>query len=177
VRQVRDQTSLRIQTGGGIRNADDVAFLLDAGVERVVVGTLAVREPDLVSSWLGSFGADRITVALDARQDDAGEWRLPVKGWTEVTTGTLEEFLDLYAGAGLRHVLVTDISRDGMLSGFATDLYSSLAKSFPAIELQASGGVRTLDDIRDAKAAGARAAILGRALLEKRFTLKEALTC
>ena len=177
VRDVRKRTSLRVQTGGGVRSADDVDRILNAGAERVVVGTLAVKQPEKVVSWIRTFGPDHLTVALDGRQDDRGVWRLPVKGWTEIAAGTLQEMLALYAGAGLRHVLCTDIARDGMLSGFATDLYRALAAEFPSIELQASGGVRSLDDIRAARAAGAHGAILGRALLERRFELKDALAC
>ena len=174
---IRARTSLEVQTGGGIRAESEVEALLAAGARRVVVGTLAVREPERVAGWVRTFGAERITLALDARQDERGLWQLPVKGWTEATGRTLEDLLALYTEAGLRHVLCTDIARDGMLSGFNVDLYRSLAAGFPHLEIQASGGVRDLDDIRAAKQAGARAAILGRALLERRFELKDALTC
>lgn len=177
VAQIREQTPLLVQTGGGVRSKADVDAILKAGAERVVVGTLAVREPELVTTWLKTFGPDHITLALDAREDDQGEWRLPIKGWTEVTKRTLEELLTIYADAGLRHVLCTDISRDGMLSGFNIDLYRKVAADFPTLQLQASGGVRSLEDIRAARDAGATGAILGRALLEKRFTLKDALAC
>ena len=177
VEEIGARTSLRIQTGGGIRAEGDVEALLAAGAERVVVGTVAIREPERVSSWLKRFGADRITLALDARQDEQGLWRLPVKGWTEVTPRTLDDLLSLYDEAGLRHVLCTDIARDGMLSGFNVELYRSLAARFPSLQIQASGGVRDLDDIRAAKQAGACAAILGRALLERRFELKDAVAC
>lgn len=174
---IRARTSLKVQTGGGIRSESDVEALLAAGAERVVVGTVAIREPERVATWLTSFGANRITLALDARADEHGVWRLPVKGWTEVSTRTLDDLLVFYDGAGLRHALCTDISRDGMLSGFNLALYRSLAERFPRLRIQASGGVRDLDDIRAAKEAGAGAAILGRALLERRFELKDALAC
>ncbi len=177
VEEIRTRTALKVQTGGGVRSEADIEALLLSGAARVVVGTLAVREPLRVAAWLKTFGAERITLALDARQDGEGVWRLPVKGWTEPTVHTLEELLTLYSEAGLRHVLCTDIARDGMLSGFNVDLYRSLATRFPNLHIQASGGVRSLEDIRAAKAAGARAAILGRALLEQRFQLKEALAC
>ncbi len=177
VEQIRATTSLQIQTGGGVRHEDDVAAMIAAGATRVVVGTVAVREPEKVAGWLAKFGADRLTLALDTRQDESGVWRLPVRGWTENTPHTLESLLGLYAEAGLRHVLCTDIARDGMLSGFNTDLYRSLALRFPHLEIQASGGVRSIADILDARSAGASAAILGRALLEGRFGLKEALAC
>jgi phosphoribosylformimino-5-aminoimidazole carboxamide ribotide isomerase len=174
---IASRTPLRVQTGGGVRGESDVEAILAAGADRVVVGTLAVREPDRVRKWIKAIGPERITLALDTRRDESGVWRLPVKGWTEDTAGTLEDLLTVYADAGLRHVLCTDISRDGMLSGFNIDLYRHLSTAFPALEIQASGGVRSVDDIQAARAAGARGAILGRALLEGRFTLKDALAC
>lgn len=168
---------LKIQTGGGIRNKADIELLADAGLDRIVVGTLAVKQPELVADCIAQFGADRITVALDTRLDENGVWQLPVKGWTESSEKNLFEMLAFYQVKGLRHLLCTDISRDGMLSGLNNELYADIAKKFPGIAVQASGGVKTLQDIRDAKAAGAGGAILGRALLEGRFSLQEALTC
>jgi phosphoribosylformimino-5-aminoimidazole carboxamide ribotide isomerase len=168
---------LKIQSGGGIRSREDIDSLVNAGMDRVVVGTLAIREPELVADCIKQFGAERITVALDTRQDDNGVWQLPVKGWTETSEKNLFQMLDFYQACGLKHLLCTDIARDGMLSGLNNDLYGDIAKRYPDISVQASGGVKTLEDIRDAKAAGAGGAILGRALLEGRFTLQEALAC
>lgn len=168
---------LQVQTGGGIRSEADVEAVLAAGAARVVIGTLAVREPQQVASWLQRFGPERITLALDARQDDDGAWRLPVAGWTEASGQSLPDLVQHYASAGLRHLLCTDIARDGMLSGFNLDLYRMLAWRWPQLNLQASGGVRSLADIADARRVGAGGAILGRALLEARFTLPDALSC
>ena len=177
LKEIQRQAPLQVQTGGGIRSEAEVEAVLQAGAGRVVVGTLAVREPERVASWLETFGADHLTLALDARQDEQGHWRLPVKGWTDLTTRTLEDLLAFYAQAGLRHVVCTDIARDGMLSGFNVELYRSLAERFPQLRIQASGGVRDPGDIRAVKRAGAAGAILGRALLEQRFQLAEALAC
>ena len=174
---LRRSTRLNVQTGGGIRAVDDVARLLDAGVARVVVGTLAVREPGTVIGWLARFGAERLTIALDAREDGQGVWRLPVKGWTEDSIETLDTLLARYRDAGLRHVLCTDIARDGMLGGFNAALYARLRQGFPELAVQASGGAASLDDVRGVRTAGAAGAVLGRALLEGRFTLAEALSC
>lgn len=174
---LRDSTALQVQTGGGIRGEHEVEALLMLGVARVVVGTLAVCEPDRVRGWIQDYGADRITLALDARQDAQGIWRLPVKGWTEASVQTLDELLQHYADAGLKHLLCTDIARDGMLGGFNLDLYRMLAQRWPQLRVQASGGVRSIDDVRAAREAGAGAAILGRALLEGRLDLAEALAC
>ena len=175
--RIRDETALLVQTGGGVREETDVAALLAAGAARVVVGTLAVRQPSRVLGWLERYGSDRITIALDTRADSEGTYCLPVAGWTESSGLALIDLLQRYADAGLRHLLCTDIERDGMLSGLNLALYRDIAVAFPGIAVQASGGVATLDDVRGAKAAGAGGAVLGKALLEGRFTLPEAFAC
>jgi len=167
---------MQLQAGGGVRSQDDLQRLFDAGVQRVVLGSVAIREPELVASWLERYGTERLTLALDTRRL-GGRWSLPSAGWTEVEARTLDELAPWYAARGARHLLCTDIDRDGMLAGFNLDLYRHLAASVPQLEVQASGGVRSLDDIRAARDAGAKAVILGRALLEGRFTVAEALTC
>jgi len=167
---------MRVQAGGGVRDEVDLQRLFDAGVQRVVLGSVAIRNPELVAGWLGKYGADRLTLALDTRCID-GRWILPSVGWTEIGTRTLDELAPWYAGRGARHLLCTDIDRDGMLAGFNLDLYRHLADSVPQLVVQASGGVRSLDDIRAAREAGAGGVILGRALLEGRFTIEDALAC
>lgn len=175
--RMQNEIGLKIQTGGGVRKKSDVELLIKAGLDRVVVGTLAVKQPDLVAEYIQEYGAEKITVALDTRQDENGVWQLPVKGWTESSDSNLFQMLGFYQDKGLRHLLCTDIERDGMLSGLNNDLYGEISGRFAGIAVQASGGVKTLQDIRDAKAAGAGGAILGRALLEGRFSLQEALAC
>jgi phosphoribosylformimino-5-aminoimidazole carboxamide ribotide isomerase len=165
-----------IQAGGGVRSEADVQRLFDAGVSRVVLGSLAIREPVLVEGWLASRGPERFTLALDTLHRD-GAWTLPSAGWTETESRTLDDLAPWYAQRGAKHLLCTDIDRDGMLAGFNLDLYRYLAKAVPSMAVQASGGVRSLDDIRAARDAGAGGVILGRALLEGRFSLKEALAC
>ena len=172
---IKATTALQVQTGGGVRRDADVAAILEAGADRVVVGSLAVREPDRVIDWLQRFGPERITVALDARQDDGGRWRLPTAAWTEDSGVELDALLVRYADAGLRHLLCTDIERDGMLSGPNLDLYRRIVALAPDVQLQASGGIRGLDDITAARAAGCRGAVLGKALLDGRFDLVDAL--
>ena len=171
------QTGLKIQTGGGVRTEDDVRRILDAGAERVVVGSLAVREPERVLQWIERFGAESITVALDTRQGRDGAWHLPVHGWTETADATLDVLAARYAQGGLTHLLSTDIARDGMLSGPNLDLYAHLTALVPTLDVQASGGVRELADVRAAKAQGCGGIVLGRALLEGRLDLAEALAC
>ncbi len=175
--EIARNTGLNVQTGGGVRGRDDVARILDAGAQRVVVGSLAVRQPAAVMDWLTEFGSERITVALDTRRDDAGAWRLPVHGWTETAAETLDELAQRYAQAGLKHLLCTDIARDGMLTGPNLALYAHLREVAPALRVQASGGVSGLADITGAREAGCAGIVLGRALLEGRFDLPQALAC
>ncbi len=177
LQQIAATTSLKVQTGGGVRGRDDVARILEAGASRVVIGSLAVRQPEQVLEWLAEFGPEQLTIALDTRQGEDGVWRLPVHGWTETADVTLDELASRYAQAGMKHLLCTDISRDGMLSGPNIELYAHLAKQLPGVAVQASGGVRDADDIRAAKAAGCGGAVLGKALLEGRLQLDEALSC
>ncbi|MFT4179450.1 MAG: 1-(5-phosphoribosyl)-5-[(5-phosphoribosylamino)methylideneamino]imidazole-4-carboxamide isomerase [Thermomonas sp.] len=177
LREITRHTGLKVQTGGGVRSRDDVAAILDAGAARVVIGSLAVRAPDTVLAWLAEFGGERITVALDTRQDESDAWRLPVHGWTETAAETLDELAVRYADAGLRHLLCTDIARDGMLAGPNLDLYRHLRAIAPALAVQASGGVRDVADVAACRDAGCAGAVLGKALLEGRIDLCEALAC
>lgn len=167
---------LQVQCGGGVRNADDLQCLYAAGVARAVVGSVAVRDPDTTASWLDEFGPDRLVLALDVR-GEAGVWRPALHGWTEDSGLRLDALAAHYARAGTRHVLCTDIARDGTLGGFNLGLYRDLLNFDADFEVQASGGACSLDDIRAVRAAGVRAVILGRALLEGRFTLGDALAC
>ena len=167
---------IQVQAGGGVRTEDDLRRLFDVGVDRVVLGSVAIREPERVARWLDTHGSERITIALDTRR--VGEdWLLPSAGWTAMESRTLDELAPWYAAHGARHLLCTDSDRDGMLAGFNLDLYRHLAGTVPQLAVQASGGVRSLADIRAARDVGARGVILGRALLEGRFTLEEALAC
>ncbi len=177
LRELIDQTGMNIQTGGGIRSRADVATLLDAGASRVVIGSLAVRAPETVMGWISEFGSDTITVALDTRMDAEGRWRLPVHGWTETSADTLDALATRYASAGLRHLLCTDIARDGMLQGPNIGLYRDLSMHLDGVAVQASGGVRRVEDVALARDAGCGGIVLGKSLLEGCFSVAEALRC
>ncbi len=177
LRGIRSSTNLKVQTGGGVRGCDDVARILDAGADRVVIGSLSVKQPEAVLQWISDFGPEHITVALDARQDNAGVWQLPVHGWTETAGVTLDDLAARFAAGGLRHLLSTDIARDGMLSGPNLDLYRHIRSIAPSLQVQASGGVRELADIAAARNEGCAGIVLGRALLEGRFSVAETLAC
>lgn len=165
---------VKIQSGGGVRSRDDVAKLLASGVDRVVIGSLAVTRPDDVSGWLGEFGPERITLALDVKIEDG----VPVpalKGWTQSAGVDLWTALDRYPKGAFKHVLVTDVGRDGALTGPNLELLAEIRRRRPDLVLQASGGVSSLDDLSAVKALGCNGAIVGRALYENRFTLPEAI--
>jgi len=165
----------RVQTGGGVRSRGDVWSRLDQGAERVVVGSLCVTETRRFLGWLDKFSPDVLVAALDVRREAGGDWVPRIHGWTEGAATTLWGLLEQLAEGGLRHALVTDISRDGALSGPNLALYRELAERFPDIDFQASGGVSCLADLRELAGTGATAAIAGKALLEGRFTVAEAL--
>ncbi len=166
---------LDVQAGGGVRGEEDLKRLFDAGVQRVVVGSVAVKECARVVEWIERYGAERLVIALDTREVD-GVWTLSSAGWTEATETTLDELAPRYQQAGARHLLCTDIARDGMLSGPNLDLYAHLARIAPGLAVQASGGVR---DVADVKALRGKAAsvILGRSLLEGHLDVAGALQC
>ena len=177
VQKLAGASGLHVQTGGGIRDESQIAALLAAGAQRVIVGSLAARQPDLVRGWLKQFGPDQIILAPDVRLEADGTPRVAAAGWQESTGLALDDFLAGYLPAGLSHILCTDISRDGKLSGPNSALYAQLVKKFPTLQIQASGGVSSLDDLRALQTTGSAGAIVGRALYDKKFTLKEALAC
>ena len=170
-------SKVQLQTGGGIRTRDDVKVLLDAGVTAVVVGSQAVKAPDVVRQWFTEFGPERIVLALDVRVSDLGSAQVATAGWQETSGALIDDVVKTYLPCGLKHVLCTDIARDGMMTGPSVDLYARLSKTFPQVAWQASGGIASLADVRAAENAGAAGVIVGRALLENRFTVKEALSC
>jgi phosphoribosylformimino-5-aminoimidazole carboxamide ribotide isomerase len=166
----------KVQAGGGVREERDLQRLFDAGVIRVVVGSVAIREGERVIEWLARYGAERLVIALDTRFE-LETWTLSAAGWTEAAPVTLDELAPRYAAAGARHLLCTDIARDGMLSGPNLDLYAHLASVAPTLAVQASGGVRDIADVRALRASNVAGVILGRSLLEGHLDVAEALAC
>lgn len=173
VEAITEETHLAVQLGGGIRDAATISTWLELGVSRCVIGSAAVSEPDTVTAWLTRFGPDRIVLALDVRIDADGLPFLTTHGWTETSDVSLWNRIEHYCAAGLRHVLCTDISRDGALAGPNIELYQEALERFPGLALQASGGVRHIEDLYALKAAGLPAAISGRALLDGTISADE----
>ena len=169
--------SVPVQVGGGIRSRADVASLLDAGAARVVVGSTAIREPEEVKKWFREFGADAIVLALDVRIDENQRKEVAISGWQEAGGVTLEQVIEDYQSVGLKHVLCTDISRDGTLTGSNVALYQEITARYPQIAFQSSGGIGSLADIAALRNTGVQGVIVGRALLEGKFTVTEAISC
>lgn len=160
-----ETSTLHIQVGGGIRSLQAVEALLTGGVARVVVGSAAIENPDEVGRWLQRFGAERVCLAFDVRLRD-GLPRVQTRGWTQSSSTTLWQAVSRFQSFGLRHVLCTDVDRDGAMQGPAIELYRQCLERHPDIAWQASGGVRGAADLDELHALGMAAAISGKALLE-----------
>jgi phosphoribosylformimino-5-aminoimidazole carboxamide ribotide isomerase len=177
IKAMVSQQQLAIQVGGGIRQQSDVEQLLTLGAKRVVIGSLAIKQPEVVCQWIKKYGAEAIVLALDIRIDANGKKQLPTDGWIKDSGITLEQIMAQYIDAGIQHVLCTDISKDGTLTGANVALYQSLVTQYPSIQWQASGGIGSIADIKALKPTGVAGVILGRSLLEGKFTLAEAISC
>jgi phosphoribosylformimino-5-aminoimidazole carboxamide ribotide isomerase len=174
IARIAKHTKLKIQVGGGIRSDKTVKRLLEAGVARVVVGSLAVKNRAQTQGWLREFGGDKIILAFDIRYHD-GQPEILTHGWQSGSQQLLWDVLDAYAHSGLKFVLCTDVSRDGMLGGANNALYAALHERWPMIDMLASGGVGGLQDILDLARLGAAGAIVGKAIYEGRVDLAEAI--
>jgi phosphoribosylformimino-5-aminoimidazole carboxamide ribotide isomerase len=173
IRQMAAQPRIRIQLGGGLRTRELIDDALQGGVSRAVIGSAAVENPQLLRDCLVAHGADRICLAIDVRVDAEGIPRVRTRGWVKEHALSLWELLQSFADTPLKHVLCTDIERDGALGGPGFDLYAEAQQRFPAIAWQASGGVRSLADLQRLDQMGLAAAISGKALLEGRITMEE----
>lgn len=161
-------TSLKVDFGGGIKTKSEIRQLLELGVKQVNLGSVAVKEPEKVSIWIDEFGADKIILSADVREE-----RIAISGWTETSSLSIQDFIANYQTIGITYVTCTDISKDGMLAGPNVDLYTKLLKQFPSLNLIASGGVSSLDNLKQLKAVGLYGAIVGKAIYEGRIGLTE----
>jgi phosphoribosylformimino-5-aminoimidazole carboxamide ribotide isomerase len=171
IERMRAAAGVDVQYGGGIRTSTSLEQALRV-VTRAVIGSLAVTDAATVTEWFTKHGPERLVLALDVRLDD-GTPMVATHGWTRASTLTLAAAVERYVAVGLRHVLCTDIDRDGALTGPNVDLYRDCAARWPEVEFQASGGVRNAADLAALAAAGAAAAVSGKALLEGRLTPEE----
>ncbi len=167
------ERSVKLQVGGGLRSLARVQALLDCGVERAVIGSVAINSPDEVISWFKQVDPTRIVLALDVRLDDAGVPILTTHGWQQTSGVVLWNAVERFLELGLTHVLCTDVARDGALTGPNCELYAEAVRRFPELQWQASGGVASGRDLVALRDCGVAAVISGKALLENKISSKE----
>jgi len=173
IEKMAQLAGLKLQVGGGLRDAASIRRMFDAGVSRIVIGSAAVTQAAEVAEWFETFGKARITLAFDVRFNENAEPCLATHGWRMQSQMSLWNAVDRFAPHGLTHVLCTDVSRDGALNGPNLDLYIEALSRYPAIEWQASGGIRDAADLQALADIGVNAAISGKALLEGRIPIEE----
>lgn len=163
----------QLQVGGGLRTLERVQTLLSLGVQRAVVGSVAVSSPDEVIGWGKTVGTDKLVLAFDVRIDGSNTPYLTTHGWQKTSGVSLWSLLERYVAAGFTHVLCTDIARDGALTGPNVALYADAVRRFPNVRWQASGGVSSATDLHELRDCGVAAVISGKALLENKISAEE----
>lgn len=166
-----------IQLAGGIRNLEDIEYFLSIGVKRIVVGSVIIDNFSKFKTWVKKYSNECIVAALDVRINDQNCKTISINGWKKNTTILLEDILKKLSDIDIKYVLCTDISKDGTLLGPNIELYKSLSIQFPKITFQASGGISSLKDIERLLNIGVKDMIIGKSLLEKKFTIAEAIQC
>lgn len=165
---IASNTNLIIDFGGGLKSDEDLKIAFDSGASMVTGGSIAVKSPEIFLRWIEKFGADKIILGADAKNE-----MIAVAGWQENTVTDIFSFINNWYSKGIRKIISTDISRDGMLQGAATDLYKKIINSVPGTYLIASGGVSSMADILELQDAGIPAVITGKAIYEGRITMEE----
>ncbi len=165
---IRANTALRIDFGGGVKTAEDVEQLLELNVDRINVGSVAVKEPEKFQEWIKRFGADNFILSTDVKGNE-----IKVSGWQEKTGITIYDIISQYVPTGIEHITCTDISADGTLAGPNFALYKKLVKKFPNLKFTASGGVSSMEDLQKLKYIGVHGVIIGKAIYEGKISLAE----
>jgi phosphoribosylformimino-5-aminoimidazole carboxamide ribotide isomerase len=165
---IADQTSLVIDFGGGIKTEEDLDVVFASGAALATIGSLAVKNETLFTEWLQQYGPEKFLLGADVKQN-----KIAVSGWLETTDIDVFDFIGKYQQLGLQQVFCTDVSKDGRLEGPSTELYTEIVNRFPALFFIASGGVSSLRDLHDLKAAGCKGAIVGKAIYEGRVSIEE----
>lgn len=161
-------TNLKVDFGGGIQSDEDIQLAFDCGAEQVTGGSIAIKDPELFMSWVEKYGNEKIILGADAR-----DGKVAVSGWQEVTEVSLVEMIDKYFRKGLKHVISTDVAKDGLLQGPSFDMYHDLILTFPNMHIIASGGVSNMKDIIQLSNIGVDGVIVGKAFYEGKISLKE----
>ncbi len=170
--RVAGATELELQYGGGIKSAEALRDVFNAGAQRAICGSIAVKEPELFARWLADFGGEHLILGADVR-----EGKVAIQGWLDESEMTAPDLIAHFLPFGLSQTICTDISRDGMLCGPSLELYSSLQEQFPSVEVTVSGGISSMKDIVALSENGLRSVIVGKAIYEGHITLKELEQC
>ncbi len=165
---IAEATDLIIDFGGGVKTIADVSDILNAGGDIVTIGSLAVKEPQVIEEWLMEFGADKFLIGADVLDE-----KIKIGGWLEDSGLNIYDFIGKLLSLGATHIFCTDISKDGVMEGPAIDLYKKIMGQHPEINLIASGGVSNFDDVLQLKDIGCCGAIIGKAIYEGKITLKQ----
>lgn len=168
IRDIHEKTALSVDFGGGVKTEEEVEQLLDLGVHQINVGSLAVKEPDVFLGWLKKYGSENFVLSADVK----GEL-VSINGWLEESKFRLFDFVNKFEQEGLEYLSCTDITTDGTLNGPNIGLYKKLVNRFPTLKIIASGGVSSMDDLRELKYTKVFGAIIGMALYEGKINLSE----
>ena len=168
--EITSKTKLKVDFGGGIKTDDDIKMAFDNGAALVTIGSVAISNPELFDGWLEKYGADKIILRPDVRNG-----RISINGWKEDSDTKLLPFLERYVKHGVKNVLCTEISKDGMMGGTAVELYSEIMNAYPTLHLIASGGVSKQEDINELNRRGIPAVVFGKSIYEGKIDLDKLL--
>ena len=161
-------TNLKIDFGGGIKTTEDVQNVLAAGAAMINIGSIAIKQPELVEIWIQQFGADKILLGADVKDEN-----IMIHGWQQSANINIINYISAYINKGINQIFCTDISKDGLLQGTSVDLYKKILTAFPQLNLIASGGVSVIDDVDELNAIGCSGVIIGKALYEGKIQLSQ----
>ena len=165
---VASVTGLKIDFGGGIKTTEDVESVLNAGAAFFNIGSIAVKQPELVETWIKQFGAEKILLGADVKDEN-----IMIHGWQQSANINIISYISAYINKGISNIFCTDISKDGLLQGTSIDLYKKILSAFPQLNLIASGGVSAISDVEELDVIGCSGVIIGKALYEGKIQLSQ----
>jgi phosphoribosylformimino-5-aminoimidazole carboxamide ribotide isomerase len=168
LKKISRGTKLAVDFGGGVQSDADIKLAFDMGAEQITAGSIAIKNPEMVKRWINTYGPDKIILGADVRGHE-----IAVSGWQEGSGQDIIPFIERYFDLGIRYIICTDISKDGMLQGPATELYQEMKLKFPELNIIASGGVSSMEDVQELKAVGCWGCIIGKAIYENKVTVEE----
>jgi len=166
--EIASKTSLKIDFGGGVQSDEDIEKVFEAGAKQITAGSIALKNPDLLDAWIGRYGSEKIILGADVKNE-----YIAVGGWEETSQTHILDFLEKYTVKGIRYVICTDISKDGLLQGASVALYQKIRQRFPELYLIASGGVSSMQDLHELEQNDLEGAIIGKAIYEGKISLEE----